>query len=136
MIKRYANATLLYAVIAIVCGVFYREFTKFQDFTDQTNLSVMHTHYFLMGMFFFFLLMLAENAFSFSSQKTNKIIGVYHIGLNITGLGFFMRGLTQVFEMELSKGMNASISGIAGIGHILMGTCLILVLWNIRKKIS
>ncbi len=53
MVKRYANLALVYAVIAMVFGVFYREFTKFNHFTGQTNLSVMHTHYFMLGMFFF-----------------------------------------------------------------------------------
>lgn len=134
MTKRYANMALIYAVIAIIFGVFYREFTKFSHFTGTTNLSVMHTHYFLLGMFFFFILMLAEKSFSFSGPNTKKILIVYHLGLNITGLGFLMRGLTQVWGAELSSGMDASISGIAGIGHILTGVSILLLLLQIRKK--
>lgn len=125
---------LAYAVAAMIFGVFYREFTKFSGFSGQTALSVIHTHYFLLGMFFSLLLMLIEKAFSFSDQNTGKILIVYQLGLNITALGFLMRGLTQVWETELSKGMNASISGIAGIGHILTGICLILLLLKIRKR--
>lgn len=45
-----------------------------------------------------------------------------------------MRGLTQVWGSELSAGMGASISGIAGIGHILTGTGIVLLLLAIRKK--
>ncbi len=134
MIKRYANMALAYAVAAMIFGVFYREFTKFSGFSGQTTLSVIHTHYFLLGMFFSLLLMLIEKALSFSDQNTEKILIVYQIGLNITALGFLMRGLTQVWETELSKGLNASISGIAGIGHILTGICLILLLLKIRKR--
>lgn len=134
MIKRYANMTVVYAVIAMIFGVFYREFTKFSHFTGQTNLSVMHTHYFLLGMFFFFVLMLAEKTFSFSDQKTGKLIIAYQLGLNITGLGFLMRGLTQVWGTELSNGLDASISGIAGIGHILTGVCMVLLLLKIKKR--
>lgn len=135
MTKRYADTALFYAAAAMILGVFYREFTKFSGFAGQTNLSVMHTHYFLLGMFFFLILMLLEKSFGFSSQKNiNKILAVYHIGLNITGLGFLLRGLTQVWETPLSKGMDASISGISGIGHILLGTGMILLLLCIRKK--
>lgn len=134
MKKRYANAALVYAVIAMVFGVFYREYTKFSHFTDKTNLSVMHTHYFLLGMVFFLLLMLAEKGLEFSDEKTGKILLVYHAGLNVTGLGFLMRGLTQVWGTELSSGLDASISGISGIGHILTGTGIILLLLKIRKK--
>lgn len=125
---------LAYAIAAMIFGVFYREFTKFSGFSGQTTLSVIHTHYFLLGMFFSLLLMLIEKALSFSDQNTEKILIVYQIGLNITALGFLMRGLTQVWETELSKGLNASISGNAGIGHILTGICLILLLLKIRKR--
>ncbi len=40
----------------------------------------------------------------------------------------------QVWGEQLSKGMDASISGIAGIGHILTGVCIVLLLLNVRKK--
>ncbi|MCI8516402.1 MAG: DUF2871 domain-containing protein [Hungatella sp.] len=134
MVKRYANLALVYSIIAMIFGVFYREFTKFSHFTGKTNLSVMHTHYFLLGMFFFLMLMLTEKVFSFSDKSTGKVLTVYQVGLNITGLGFLMRGLAQVWGQELSRGLDASISGIAGIGHILTGVCMVLFLLKIRKK--
>ncbi len=134
MIKRYANLALIYAVVAMVSGVFYREFTKFNDFSGQTRLSVLHTHYFMLGMFFFLILMLMEKVFFFSGESTGKILIVYQVGLNITGLGFLLSGLMQVWGEQLSKGMDASISGIAGIGHILTGVCIVLLLLNVRKK--
>lgn len=134
MVKRYANMAFVYAVIAMVFGVFYREFTKFNHFSGKTNLSVMHTHYFMLGMFFFLILMLIEKVFTFSDQRIEKVLIAYQLGLNITGLGFLIRGLTQVWGTELSKGMDASISGIAGIGHILMGVSIILILLKIKKR--
>ena len=135
MEKRYANLALVYAVTAMIFGVFYREFTKFEQFTGRTNLSVMHTHYFLLGMFFFLILMLIEKNFAFSGQKQVGVLLItYQLGLNITGLGFLMRGLTQVWGTNLSRGMDASISGIAGIGHIFMGVSLVLLLLKIRNR--
>ena len=136
MIKRCANLSLTYGVIAMAFGVFYREFTKFSGFTGRTNLSFLHTHYFMLGMFFFLLLMLAEKAFSFSTPKTGRVLASYQAGLNITGLGFLLRGLTQVWGTDLSRALNASISGIAGIGHILTGVSLVLLLLQIRKRAS
>ena len=58
MAKKYADLALVYAMVAMVFGVFYREFTKFSHFTGQTNLSFLHTHYFMLGMFFFLILLL------------------------------------------------------------------------------
>ncbi len=136
MIKRCANLSLTYGVIAMAFGVFYREFTKFSGFTGRTNLSFLHTHYFMLGMFFFLLLMLAEKAFSFSTPKTRRVLAAYQAGLNITGLGFLLRGLTQVWGTDLSRALDASISGAAGIGHILTGVSLVLLLLQIRKRAS
>lgn len=132
--KRFANLALIYAVVAMVFGVFYREFTKLSHFTGETNLSLLHTHYFLLGMFFFLALMLSEKVLSFSDQGTGRLLVLYQVGLNVTGLGFLMRGLTQVWGTPLSRGMDASISGIAGIGHILTGVCMILLLLKIKKR--
>lgn len=134
--KRYGNIALLYAVLAMIGGVFYREFTKFNGFTAKTTLGVVHTHYFLMGMVFFLLLLLLEKNFSFTSAKTGRVLAVYHVGLNLTGVMFVVRGVTQVLGTELSSGMSAAISGIAGIGHILLGISLVLILVQIKRAAS
>ena len=133
--KRYMNLTLLYAVLAMVGGVFYREFTKFNGFTDKTTLGVVHTHYFLLGMVFFLLLLLLEKNFSFTGAKTGRILVAYQIGLNLTAVMFVVRGVTQVLGTALSSGMSAAISGIDGIGHILLGVSLVLLLVQIRCSV-
>lgn len=131
--KRYANAALLYAALAMVGGVFYREFTKFNGFTGKTTLSVVHTHYFVLGVAFFLLLLLLEKSFSFTGVKTGRVLIVYHVGLNLTAAMFVVRGVMQVLSPTLSAGANAAISGVAGIGHILLGVSLILLLVQIRS---
>ena len=137
MTKRFANSAFIYAIIAMVCGVFYREFTKFNFYDGDTSLSVMHTHYFILGMVFFLVLMLIEKNFGISSQsKTGLFVITYQAGLNITGLSFLARGITQVLQSDLSKGMDASLSGIAGIGHIMMSVSMLLLLWRIRKAVK
>lgn len=133
--KRYINMALLYAVFAMAGGVFYREFTKFNNFTAKTTLGVVHTHYFLLGMVFFLLLLLLEKSFSFTGSKTGRILAAYHIGLNLTAVMLFVRGVLQVLEITLSSGMNAAISGIAGIGHMLLGISLVLLLMQIKRRI-
>ncbi|BDZ76124.1 DUF2871 domain-containing protein [Claveliimonas bilis] len=134
--KRYMNMALLYAVLAMVGGVFYREFTKINGFTAKTTLAVVHTHYFLLGMVFFLLLVLLEKSFSFTGPKTGRVLAVYHIGLNLTVVMFVVRGIVQVLGTALSAGMDAAISGIAGIGHILLGISMVLLLMQIRRSVA
>ena len=133
--KRYKKTALLYAVLAMAGGVFYREFTKFNGFDERTTLSVVHTHYFLLGMVFFLLLLLLEKNFSFTSAKTGRVLAVYHTGLNLTAVMLVVRGVAQVTVPALSSGMNAAISGVAGIGHILLGVSIILLLVQIRRSV-
>ena len=99
-------------------------------------LSVIHTHYFLFGMVFFLLLLLLEKNFSFTNAKTMRILAVYHIGLNLTAVMFVVSGVTQVLETALSSGIDAAISGIAGIGHILLGVSMVFLLVEIRRSVS
>ncbi len=134
--KRYMNSALLYAILAMIGGVFYREFTKFNGFTAKTTLSVVHTHYFLLGMVFFLLLLVLEKDLSFTGAKTGRVLAVYHIGLNLTAVMLMVRGVTQVMGTNLSKGADAAISGMAGIGHILLGVSLMLLLLQIRRSVS
>ena len=132
-LKRYMNASMLYAILAMAGGVFYREFTKFNSFTAKTSLGVVHTHYFLLGMVVFLLLLLLEKNFSFTGAKTKRLLLIYHIGLNLTAVMLVVRGVTQVLGVALSSSMSAVISSIAGIGHILLGVSLLLLLLQAAK---
>ena len=135
MIKRYFNAAIVYASLALACGVFYREFTKYAAFTGKTNLAFLHTHYFMLGMFFFLALALLERAFAFSQQKGSKgWVTVYHVGLNITTACLFLRGLAQVGGNALSPALNGALSGVSGIGHILLGSSILALLILIRRS--
>lgn len=134
--KRYINLSLLYAVLAMVGGVFYREFTKFNGFTGKTSLGVVHTHYFLLGMVFFLLLLLLEKNFAFTGAKTGRVLVVYQVGLNLTAVMLAVRGVAQVLGLPLTSGMSAALSGVAGIGHILLGISLVFVLLQVRRSVS
>ena len=54
-------------------------------------------------------------------------------GVILTAVMMLVHGTLQVLHVELSKGAEASISGIAGIGHILTGTGLVMLLLSLRK---
>ena len=131
--KRYMNTALVYAVLAMAGGVFYREFTKFVGFTGETTLSVVHTHYFMLGMALFLLLLLLEKSFSFTTARTGRVLIVYHVGLNLTAVMFLVRGVAQALGTALSSGMDAAISGVAGIGHILLDVSLVLLLLQVKR---
>lgn len=111
---------------------FFREFTRFQHFPGRTNPAFLHTHYFLLGMLFFLILLAPEKVFSFSDRAAGNCSIAYQTGLHITDPGFLLRGLTQVLDTELNRGMNDSISGITEVGP--MGASIVLLLLKVRKR--
>ena len=132
--KKYINISLVYAVAAMAGGVFYREFTKFNQFTGVTALGKVHTHLFLLGMVVFLLVALFADRLALEKQKSfSTFMTVYNTGVPLTSVMLLVRGITQVLGLSLSKGASAAISGIAGIGHILTGVGIILLLLALRK---
>lgn len=125
--KRYMNYSIVYAVLALVGGVFYREFTKLNGYTNWTTLSVVHTHYFILGMMLFLILGLISMNMNL---KINQAVLFYNIGLNLTAIMLIVRGIIQVLDLNV---VSALISGIASIGHIILGVSLILILLDIKK---
>lgn len=134
--KKCLNISLIYAIAAMAGGVFYREFTKFNGFDGVTVLGKVHTHLFLLGMVVFLITALFCAHFkSLPERKTFKaFLCVYNIGAPLTAVMMAVRGVTEVLGTELSKGANGAISGIAGIGHIIAGTGIVLLLLSLKSS--
>ncbi|MGN8850624.1 DUF2871 family protein [Fusicatenibacter saccharivorans] len=60
---------------------------------------------------------------------------IYNIGVPLTAVMMLVRGVTQVLGLSLSSALSASISGIAGIGHILTGVGIVLLLISLKKTV-
>ena len=132
--KKYVNVSLVYAVAAMAGGVFYREFTKFNQFTGVTALGKVHTHLFLLGMLVFLLVALFADRLELEKQKGFALfMKLYNVGVPLTAVMMLVRGVTQVLALPLSRGASAAISGVAGVGHILTGVGLVLLLLSLRK---
>lgn len=103
-------------------GVFYREFTKWNGYTGVTMLGKVHTHLFLLGMLVFLIVAIFAGQYQLREQKMFRVfLCIYDIGVPLTAVMMFVRGITEVKEIALSKAANGAISEIAGIGHVLTG---------------
>ena len=132
--KKYLNYSLAYAIAAMAGGVFYREFTKMNGYSGVTALGKVHTHLFLLGMLVFLVVALYGAHHDLQELKLFRwFMRVYNIGVPLTSVMLLVRGVTQVLGTNLSKAASASISGIAGIGHILTGVGLVLFLLSLKK---
>lgn len=115
--QKLARVSLSYMIIGLISGVYFREMTKFNDFEGWTQLSVIHTHTLILGMFFFLIVLLLEKSFNLTKHKNfKKFYVIYNIGLGITLLMMLTHGTMTILGIESS----AAISGIAGLGHIIL----------------
>ncbi len=132
--KKYLNIAMGYAIAAMAGGVFYREFTKWNHFSGVTMLSKVHAHLFMLGMMVFLLVALFSRQMDLEKENSFRwFLRLYNIGLPLTVVMMLVRGILQVKEVALSAGADAAISGIAGIGHILLSIGLLLLLVMLKR---
>ena len=123
--RKMLNLSLLYFILAMVCGVFYREFTKINGYEGRTALAFAHVHFMVLGMALFLILALFAKSGGLTEQRSFRIFLVlYNIGLPLMVVMLIIRGIIQVLGIVPAKGVDASISGIAGISHIVLAVAL------------
>lgn len=133
--KKYLNVAMSYLIAALTAGVFYREFTRWNGFAGQTALGKVHGHLLTLGMLLYLIVALFAERGNLSDQKIFRWFKTCHaFGLILTTVMMIVRGVTQVLAIELSKRSDAAISGIAGIGHIFLGTGLLLLLISLKRQ--
>ncbi|MEG0076491.1 DUF2871 domain-containing protein [Anaerorhabdus sp.] len=135
--KKMINVAFIYSIVAMVAGVFYREFTKFNGFVGVTSLGKMHVHLLVLGSIFFLILGLYCDRVKVEDQKGfNSAFIAYNVGLCWMVIMMLVRGVLEVLNTPLSSGINAAISGVAGIGHIILGVGLVLIFLKLKKAVK
>ena len=134
--KRIINTAIVYFIFAMAGGVFYREFTKWNGYTEPTTLGVLHVHLLVMGTLLFLITalfakvtMLAENLLF------KKFFVLYNIALPAMVVMMLIRGIVQVLGIELGKMGNGMLSGLAGLSHIGMMIAFFLLLFAIKRDL-
>ncbi|WP_130808203.1 DUF2871 domain-containing protein [Senegalia massiliensis] len=132
--NRYIKTAIYYAILGLATGVFYREFTKFNGVDGETSLAFIHVHTLILGMIFFLILSLFEDKFHISTFKSFKVFNIFYNAGLMTTIGIFLvRGITEVLESNISRGLDKALSGIAGLGHISLSIGLITMLLILNK---
>ena len=130
--KKYINIAFIYGILGLCGGVFYREFTKFMDFVDmRTQLAFLHVHLVVFGMIMFLLVAVFEMLLNRSESKKMKSFMIfYNLGLCWSVAVMAVRGVMQVVGFD----GGAAVSGIAGVGHILITVGLVLFFLILKEK--
>lgn len=135
--KKLMNRALAYGVLALAAGVFYREFTKWNGYSGRTALAFMHPHLLALGTGLCLLTALFARSFPLDQDRRYRaFLRLHDIGLPLTVLMLLARGVLEVLGTALSKGMDAGVSGVAGVGHLLLGAAIICLLLALRHAVA
>jgi hypothetical protein len=136
--KKLYCAVVAYTVLGLLGGLYFRELTKAESFTGDTQLAVVHTHLLTLGTIVLLLVMLLERAFALSrSRWFSPFFWTYNVGLVVTAGVLAVHGTMTVLDgPTLGDSTSAMISGIAGLGHILLTVGLACLLVALGKGIK
>jgi len=133
--NRLFTAAVVYLVLGLGAGLYYREFTKANDFVEgtYTQLSVVHTHLLALGLLVMLIVLALEKVFTLSASPLfGWFFWVYNAGVLLTSAMMVWHGSLTVLGQE----SNAAIAGIAGLGHIIVTAGFILLMLALRKGIT
>jgi hypothetical protein len=133
--KKLFYAASAYLVLGLASGLFYREFTKANDYTAAdgfTQLSVVHTHLLTLGVILLLIVLVLEKVFGLSrSALFGWFFWLYNAGLVISSTTMVLNGVLDV----LGEGSSAALAGISGAGHIILTAGLILLFIALGKRV-
>ena len=134
--KKVMNTAIVYFLVAMISGVFYREFTKINDFSGQTVLAVLHTHLLALGTAVFLMIAVIFKVTNLESNKLyKKFYVLYNVSFPLMLVMMSTRGVVEVTNTSISSGVDAMISGIAGLSHIGLAVALFMLLISIKKEL-
>ncbi|GAB3799852.1 DUF2871 domain-containing protein [Humibacter antri] len=133
--RRLFYASFAYLVVGLASGLFFREFTKAHDFSENrfTQLAVVHTHLLTLGFIVLLIVLLLEKVFTLSQSRWfGWFFWVYNAGLVVTAAMLTWHGSLTVLGREST----AMISGIAGLGHILLSAGMVFLFLALGRAIG
>lgn len=134
--KKLLNAAFIYMLVGVASGLFYREFTKMNDFPEGefTQLGLAHTHLLTLGFIVLLIVLALEKVFTISRSPRlfAWFFWLYNAGVILTSAMLIWHGSLTVLGQESS----AMIAGIAGLGHILITAGMIVFFVALRRAVT
>lgn len=129
--RRFFKWSLGYAIAGILAGVASRELSVFLNHPERSSLGLSHAHLLALGAGAFLIIALLQDRVGLTeSSLFRPFMYCYNIGLMTTAAMLGVRGYWEMTGLPNTP----AISGIAGAGHILLGTGIILLLAALLQR--
>ncbi|MGY0021251.1 DUF2871 domain-containing protein [Streptomyces sp. cg35] len=129
-------AAHVYMIVGVVSGLFYREFTKAEDFHGDTQLALMHTHLLALGMLVFLIVLGLDKVFQLSGTRLfTAFFWFYNAGLAISTAMMGVHGILTVLGRDEDH-IAEAVPLTAGLGHILLAVGLVLLFVLLGQRVN
>ena len=127
-------AASVYLALGLLSGLFTREFTRGGEFESfsSTQLGTTHTHMLVLGFIMMLIVLLLDRTLGLTSKLFVWFFWIYNLGVMVTWGAMMTRGISTVQGGDLG----AALSGIAGLGHILLSIALVMLMVLVGKRIT
>lgn len=133
--KNLLYASFAYMVAGVASGLFYREFTKLNDFPagEFTQLGLAHTHLLALGFTVLLVVLALEKTLTISQSRRlfAWFFWLYNAGVILTSAMLIWHGSLTVLGQESTK----MIAGIAGLGHMLITAGMVVFFVALRRAV-
>lgn len=133
--RKLLNAAFIYMLVGVASGLFYREFTKLNNFPEGqfTQLGLAHTHLLTLGFIVLLIVLVIEKVFVISQSRKLFLwfFWLYNAGVILTSAMLIWHGSLTVVGQE----SNNMIAGIAGLGHMLITAGMIIFVVSLRRAV-
>lgn len=137
VMNKIFNAAAIYTALGLIAGVYYREFTRFNDFplTEPTSLGTVHTHILVLGTIVHLVLLALAASLKIHKVKLfDTFFIVYNLGL-IWTVGFMVvKGSLQVTQPGFE--FSAGLAGASGLGHVVLTIAFIQLFMVIKRAMN
>lgn len=121
----------LNSIMGLTGGAFYREFSKFYNYTEPSHLGKVHVHTLVLGFAVMLIIYLITRSYDNETiGKLKKPIYIYVSGFTLSVVNIMVIGIYEVVSMGQETINRPVIDGISGIGHIIIAVGLV---WTIAK---
>ena len=127
------RAAATWTAVGLALGLFYREFTKANDFTGYAQLAVTHTHALTLGTIVMLVLLALAVALPLANRQFRWGLVVWQVSLVLTVGMQAVKGCLQVLGNDAAD--SPAIAGVSGLGHIGLTVAFVLIFLGIRKAL-
>ncbi|WP_052459791.1 DUF2871 family protein [Tessaracoccus massiliensis] len=134
MLNRLFFSAAAWTGLGLLSGLYWREFTKLNEFTGETMLSTAHTHALALGALVFLAALALAKVFPLAEKSGKLFALLYNIGMAFTFGAMVVKGTLQVLEAPIAT--SAMWPGFAGLGHMLISGTFVYFFIILRRAMK